>query len=61
MKPFFFNASQLSLTKDSKARTKKPAGKEAMKAAELVDAIYKTDKFTIDAAHDAFSGVLRKK
>ncbi len=61
MKPLFFNASQLGLTDDSKARTKKPASKEAMKAAALFAGIYKSNKFTIDEAHSAFAGVARKK
>jgi len=61
MKPLFVNASQLSLTDDSKARTKKSSSKEAMKAAALFDGIYKSNKFSIDEAHSAFAGIVRKK
>jgi hypothetical protein len=61
MKPLFVNAGQFSLTEDSKARTKKPASKEAMKAAVLFAGIYKSNKFTIDEAHSAFAGLARKK
>jgi hypothetical protein len=61
MKPLLFNASQLLLTENSKARIKKPASKETLKVAALFAGIYKSKKFTIDAAHSAFSGVARKK
>jgi hypothetical protein len=61
MKLLPFNTSQLMLTANSKARTKKPASKETLKAAALFAGVYKSDKFTIDAAHSAFSGGVRKK
>lgn len=57
MKPLLFNTNQLALTENSKARTKKPASKEAA----LFAGIYKSNKFTIDEAHSAFAGVARKK
>jgi hypothetical protein len=60
MKSLFFNTSQLMLTQDSKSRIKKANSKETLKAAALFAGIYKSEKFTIDAAYNAFSGVSRK-
>lgn len=55
------NQSMSFVTSRTKVKKEIQTSKENLEAFALFSGIYKSKNFTIDAAHRAFSGVVRKK